>query len=69
MDRDHVLAQLGAIRAICDALAATLLQEAGQSAAAGGCEHPEAMRQDASTLRGPRRFYCRQCKEVINEPV
>lgn len=66
MTRDQIVTQLAAIRGIVDALAASLLAEA-PGAPAEGCEHPEAMRKDASTLRGPRRFYCGACKSVIDE--
>lgn len=68
IERDQVLAQLAAIRAICDALAANLL--ADLAATPAGCPHPEDLRQDATTLRGPKRFYCRACKQlVVDQPT
>lgn len=67
MTRDQILIQLEAIRGICDALAAALIAEGKAAPAAGGCEHPETMRKDASTLRGPRQFFCGACKQIINE--
>ena len=66
MDREYVLAQLGAIRAICDAFGAAVVAE-GQPAPAGGCDHPESMRENASTMGGPRQFYCRACKAIVTE--
>lgn len=63
MDREHVLAQLQAIRSICDALAAQLLADVAPAEA--GCPHPEEQRQDASTMRGPRKFFCKACKQVV----
>jgi hypothetical protein len=68
MTRDQVLAQLAAIRAIVDAIAWSLREEAHPPAtSSGGCDHPEVMRKDASTLRGPRAFYCMACKEIVTE--
>jgi DNA-binding FrmR family transcriptional regulator len=62
MDREAILVQLQAIRGICDALAAQIVAE---SAPAGGCEHPEDQRQDVSTMRGPRKFFCRACRQTV----
>jgi hypothetical protein len=64
MDHEAVLVQLQAIRAICDALAAQIVAEAAP-APASGCEHPEDQRQDASTMRGPRKFFCRACRQTV----
>lgn len=64
MTRAQMLAQLDAIRALTEALAASLLAE--PAADGGACAHPEEMRQDASTMGGgPRRFYCRLCHETV----
>ena len=65
MDRQVILTQLWAIRAICDALAAQLQAETAPTT--GGCEHPESARENAQTMGGPRQFYCRACKNIIDD--
>jgi DNA-binding FrmR family transcriptional regulator len=64
MDRDYVLTQLAALRALVDALAAHVLA-AEAAAAPGACEHPEEARQDCSTMQGPRTFFCRVCRQTV----
>lgn len=68
MDRQQILAQLGAIRAICDALGAALAAEIDAAAdqGLGACPHPEDQREDISTLR-EKRYFCRACKTIVAE--
>lgn len=65
MTNDQIIAQLWAIRAIVDALAANL--NAASAPTATGCEHPEESRENASTIQGPKQFYCRACKEIVTD--
>jgi hypothetical protein len=29
------------------------------------CEHPEEKRQDATTMGGERKFYCKACGQMV----
>jgi len=32
-----------------------------------GCMHPMESREDATSMGGPREFYCKRCKAIISE--
>jgi len=70
MKLDLLMAQVQALRSQCEALlvlTAEMFPLPDTPAPTEACEHPEDERVNTSTLRGPRTFYCKRCRQEIEE--
>src|SRR5512139_3663241 len=68
MKVELLYAQLQALQAQCSA-AMTLIADYLTGSEGSACDHPEEFRVNTGTLRGPRTFYCRRCKQELEDPA